>query len=168
MNALSITWRHSLTCSVSSLHIPIAQTMSKCTFSHLCLFSYAKDWYKCIEKNSIIKWAQVKTSFLERFYPTNQTKDWRKKIASFTQENDESLNAKWNRFKRMIRACPHHEYGKNHLNTIFYDGLNGSTKALLDSPVHGQLSKIKEIAKNSSWGGARGVDYLEAWLTKVT
>ena len=61
----------------------------------------------------------------------------------------------------MIHACPHHEFGENHLNTFFYDGLNDSTKALLDSSVGGQLSKIpqnivkntiEEVAKNCSWG----------------
>ena len=59
---------------------------------------------------------------------------------------------------------PHHEYGENHLNTFFYDGLNNSTKELLDSAIGGQLSKvpcnqvkakIEEVVKNSSWGGAR-------------
>ena len=39
--------------------------------------------------------------------------------------------------KRMIRACPHHKYAGNHLNTFFYDGLNASTKALLDSAIGG-------------------------------
>ena len=42
----------------------------------------------------------------------------------------------------MIETCPHHEYEKNHLNTFFYDGLNDSSKALIDSTVGGQLSKI--------------------------
>ena len=75
-----------------------------------------------------------------------------------------NLSAAWSRFKRMIRAFPHHEYGENHLNTFFYDGFNDPTKALLDSAVGGKLQKvpcnqvkarIEEVAKNSSWGGAR-------------
>src|SRR5688572_18854965 len=113
----------------------------------MCLFPIglagdAKDWYKCLEPNSITTWAQLRTAFLERFYPTNRTQDWRKKIASFTQDEDENLSAAWTRFKGMLRACPHHEYGENHVNTFFYDGLDDSTKALLDSACGGQLSKI--------------------------
>ena len=65
------------------------------------------------------------------------TQDLRKKIASFTQDDEENLTEAWSRFKRMIRACPHHEYGEHHLNTFFYDGLNDSSKALLDSVVGG-------------------------------
>ena len=42
----------------------------------------------------------------------------------------------------MIRACPYHEYVENHLNTFFYDGLNDSSKAFLDSEVGGQPSMI--------------------------
>ena len=68
---------------------------------------------------------------------TVSTQDWRKKIASFTQEDDVNLSAAWSRFKRIIRACPHNEYGENDLNTFFYDGLNESTKALIDSVVGG-------------------------------
>ena len=55
----------------------------------------------------------------------------------------------------MIKACIHHEYQKNHINTFFYDGLNDSTKALIESAVGGQLylvlcnevkEKMKEVA----------------------
>ena len=82
----------------------------------------ANDWYKCLEPNSMTAWAQLKTTFLKRFNPTVRTQDWYKKIASFTQEDDDNLSATWSRFKRMIRVCPRHEYGDNHLNTFFYDG----------------------------------------------
>ena len=108
---------------------------------HLSLAGDAKDWYKCLEPNSITTWAQSKTTFLKRFYPMARMQDWCKKIASFTQKDDENLSAIGSQFKRMIRACPHHEYEENHLNTFFYDGLNDSTKALLDLAVGGQLSK---------------------------
>ena len=85
-----------------------------------------RDWYKCLEPNSMTTWAQLKTTFLERYYPTIRTQHWRKKIVSFTQEDDEKLSATWNRFKRMIQACPHHEYWEIHLNTFFYDSLNNT------------------------------------------
>lgn len=87
----------------------------------------------------------------------------RKKIASFTQDDEETLSEKWTRLKWLIRSCPQHEYGENHLNIFFYNGLNDPTKALLDSSVGGQLSnipcnvvkgKIEKIAKNFTWGGA--------------
>lgn len=98
---------------------------------HLSLARDARDWYKCLEPN-FITWGHLKTTFLERFHPTVRTEDWRKKITSFTQENEENLTTGWSRFKRMTRACPHHEYGDNHMNTFFYDDLNDTTKALLD------------------------------------
>ena len=99
---------------------------------HVSLVGNAKDWYKCLKPNSITTWAPLKTVFLERFYLTVRTQDWRKKIVSFIEEDDENLSAAWSSFKRRIRACPHHEYGENHLNTFFHDGLNDSTKALID------------------------------------
>ena len=66
----------------------------------------------------------------------------------------------------MIRACHHHDYAENHLNTIFYDGLNDSTKALLDLAVGGQLSKLRLRSKRLlriTLGEEQGVvDYLGA------
>ena len=73
----------------------------------------------------------------------------------------------------MLRACPHHEYGENHLNTFFYDGLLPPIKALLDSSVGRQLCKIhqnqiraliEEVVNNSSRGNqgrARGKGMYE-------
>ena len=69
----------------------------------------------------------------------------------------------------MIKACLHHEYEENHLNTFFHDGLNDATKALLDLVVGVKLSKvscnqvkakIEEVAK-IAFGVEQGVeDYL--------
>ena len=79
----------------------------------------------------------------------------------------------WSRFKRIIRACPHHEYEKNQLNTFYYNGLNDSTKALLDSVVGGQLSKvprnqvkakIKVVAKYIAWDERGVMDDLRGMI----
>lgn len=43
----------------------------------------------------------------------------------------------------MKKACPHHEFGEDHLN-IFYDGLNDQIKALHDANVGRKLSKVPE------------------------
>ena len=56
----------------------------------------AKDWYKCLESDSLITWGEVKKAYQERFYPSVRTQDWRKKIASFTQDQEESLAGAWN------------------------------------------------------------------------
>lgn len=113
----------------------------------------------------------MKTSFLERFYPTIGTQDWPKKIVSFIQEDDKNLSATWSRFKRMVRACPHHEYMENHLTTFFYNSLNDFTKALLDSVVGGKLSNTRSIKSKQrlkklqriTLGHEQGVeDYLGA------
>ena len=76
----------------------------------------------------------------------------------------------------MIRACALHEYGDNHVNTFFYDGFNDTTKALLDTAVGGQLSKIpcnqvkariEEVAKNSAWGKTRSKSFPR-WMIDTT
>ena len=68
----------------------------------------------------------------------------------------------------MICAYSYHEYGDNHLNTFFYDGHNDTTKALLDSAVGGDLSKIpcnqvnakmEHVIKNRVWRGTRSKSF---------
>ena len=81
MNALN-TWRLFQIFLSLFLHAPTIQTMCGSPL-HLSLAGDTKDWYKCLEPNSITR-APLKMNFLERFYPTFRTQDWRKKIASFT------------------------------------------------------------------------------------
>ncbi|XP_021715560.1 uncharacterized protein LOC110683485 [Chenopodium quinoa] len=88
----------------------------------------------------------------------------RRKIASFEQEPDETLGEAWERFKDLIRACPHHEFNHNFLMRLFYDGLEPMSRTNLDAGAGGQLIKIpqsqveatiEEVATSYSWGGQK-------------
>lgn len=72
----------------------------------------------------------------------------------------------WERFRSLVRACPHHEYNQALLIRFFYDGLEPISRADLDAGSGGQLIKvpvgelvktIDEVARNCSWGGRRKV-----------
>ncbi|XP_017221442.2 uncharacterized protein LOC108198185 [Daucus carota subsp. sativus] len=63
----------------------------------------------------------------------------RNEINSFQKQNDESLYDAWERFKELLRKCPH--YGILHCIQMetFYNGLNAQTKMVVDASSNGAL-----------------------------
>ncbi|XP_042458445.1 uncharacterized protein LOC122042400 [Zingiber officinale] len=68
------------------------------------------------------------SKFLDKFYPPSKTAHMRNLIASFKQIDSESLFEAWDRFKSMLRQCPHHGLEKWLVLHIFYNGINYHTK----------------------------------------
>lgn len=81
----------------------------------LMLFPYslegnARIWYDKEPPNSIHTWEDCKTKFMHKFYPPQKTTFLRNKISRFTQECGETYAEAWERFKYLLRACPHHGF----------------------------------------------------------
>ncbi|CAA7400123.1 unnamed protein product [Spirodela intermedia] len=57
----------------------------------------------------------------------------RKYIWSFSQRPGETLHETWEKFKDLLRKCPHHAIPKWQLNRIFYDGLLEQQRNIVDS-----------------------------------
>ena len=64
----------------------------------------------------------------------------------------------WDRFKELLRRCTHHGYDLSDKVQIFYNGLNYSTRALVDAACGGSITMktareanlmFEEIAKNN-------------------
>ncbi|GKG35526.1 reverse transcriptase domain-containing protein, partial [Tanacetum coccineum] len=71
------------------------------------------------------------------------------KISRFTQKFDETFSEAWERFKKMLRACPH--YGFTELTQIdtFYNDLNDNDQDSLNAATGGiLLSKTTREALN--------------------
>ena len=78
---------------------------------HLFPFSLrdrASDWFHSLQIGSITSWDQMRQAFLSRFFPHNKTVQLRNQITQFSQRDGESLYDAWERFKEMLRLCPHH------------------------------------------------------------
>ncbi|XP_023767897.1 uncharacterized protein LOC111916464 [Lactuca sativa] len=80
----------------------------------------------------------------------------KKARANFEQQDEESLYEAWERYKGLLRNCPHHDLNSQQEVSIFYDGMNVTTRQLLDS--QGPLTKkpppvlkelIEELSKHS-------------------
>ncbi|XP_052620935.1 uncharacterized protein LOC128126837 [Lactuca sativa] len=116
----------------------------------------AKDWLKLLPLGSITTWAQLKEEFIDHLCPPSKISKLKKAIANFEQQAGESLYEAWERYKSLLRNCPHHDLNSQQEVSIFYDGVNVTTRQLLDSqgplmkkapPVIKQL--IEEFSKHS-------------------
>ncbi|KAL5548049.1 hypothetical protein UlMin_003280 [Ulmus minor] len=60
-------------------------------------------------------------------------------ITSFTQYDQESLYEAWERFKEMLRKCPHHGIPIWLQVSTFYNGLVSNYRAMIDAAAGGCL-----------------------------
>jgi len=61
------------------------------------------------------------------------------KLYQFTQKDEESLYDVWERFKEMLRLCPHHGLEKWLIIHNFNNGLTYMTKITVDTTASGAL-----------------------------
>ena len=113
----------------------------------------AKDWLKSLPPGSVTTWAKMKEEFIDHFCPPSKIAKLKKAIANFEQQPGESLYEAWERYKSLLRNCPHHDLNSQQEVSIFYDGVNVTTRQLLDS--QGPLTRkpppeIKELIEEFS------------------
>ncbi|GKC14261.1 reverse transcriptase domain-containing protein [Tanacetum coccineum] len=109
----------------------------------------AKTWYEKEPPNSILTWEDLVTKFVNQFFPPSKTTHLKNKISRFTQKFDESFSEAWERFKEILRACPHHGFTKLTQVDTFYNDLNDNDQDSLNATAGGNLlSKTTREALN--------------------
>jgi len=81
----------------------------------------------------------MRQTFLSRFFPHNKTVQLRNQITRFTQRDGESLYDVWERFKEIVRLCPHHGIEKWLIIHTFYNGLLYIIRIYVDAAAGGVL-----------------------------
>nr|GEU35375.1 reverse transcriptase domain-containing protein [Tanacetum cinerariifolium] len=102
----------------------------------LCLYSLegaARIWYEKEPPNSILTWDDLVNKFVNQFFPPSKTTHLKNEISQFTQRFEEMFGEAWERFKEMLRACPHHGYLELTQIDTFYNGLNEQDQDSLNS-----------------------------------
>nr|GEV12332.1 reverse transcriptase domain-containing protein [Tanacetum cinerariifolium] len=77
------------------------------------------------------------SKFINQFFPPSKTKNLRNEITNFQQRFDESFSEAWDRFKYILRACPHHGFSELHQLDTFYNALNSKDQDSLNSAAGG-------------------------------
>ncbi|GJT51988.1 reverse transcriptase domain-containing protein [Tanacetum coccineum] len=120
----------------------------------LMMFPYslegnARIWYEKEPPNSILTWEDLVTKFVNQFFPPSKTTYLKNEISRFTQKFNETFSEAWERFKEMLRACPHHGFSELTQADTFYNGLNDNDQDSLNAVAGGNLlSKITREALN--------------------
>nr|GFA04016.1 reverse transcriptase domain-containing protein [Tanacetum cinerariifolium] len=87
----------------------------------LLLFTFSLDreariWLDKEPPRSILTWENLVSEFINQFFPPSKTTYLRNEITNFLQKPNETFNEAWERFKDLLRQCPHH--GGNFLDKI--------------------------------------------------
>ena len=127
----------------------------------------AKSWLYSLPTGSITTWDALAQKFLAQFFPSGRTAKLRNEIASFTQHESESLYEAWERYKELLRRCPHHGLPDWWQLHSFYNGMTHSTRILVDAAAGGSFmgksledayNLLKEMAANAyQWPSERHV-----------
>nr|GEY85168.1 hypothetical protein [Tanacetum cinerariifolium] len=92
---------------------------------------------------SILTWEDLVSKFINQFFPPSKTTYLRNEITNFLQKSNETFNEAWERFKDLLRQCPHHGFSELHQLDTLYNALNPNDQDALDSIADGNfLDKI--------------------------
>ncbi|GJS53647.1 reverse transcriptase domain-containing protein [Tanacetum coccineum] len=80
--------------------------------------------------------------FINQFFPPSKTTNLRNEITNFQQRFDESFSEAWDRFKDLLRACPHHGFSELHQLDTFNNALNSNDQDSLNSAAGAIVSKV--------------------------
>ena len=110
----------------------------------LKLFPYslrdrARAWLNSLPPDSVATWDDLAERFLKKYFPSTKNAQLRVDITSFKQMEGESLYETWERFKELLRKCPHHGIPHWMQMETFYNGLNASNRTLVDASANGAL-----------------------------
>ncbi|GJY15277.1 reverse transcriptase domain-containing protein, partial [Tanacetum coccineum] len=96
-------------------------------------------WLEKELPRSILTWEDLVSKFINQFFPPSKTTNLRNEITNFQQRFDESFCEAWDRFKDLLRACPHHDFTKLHQLDTFYNALTPTDQDSLNAAAGGNL-----------------------------
>nr|GFA01757.1 reverse transcriptase domain-containing protein [Tanacetum cinerariifolium] len=128
----------------------------------LMLFSFslagaACRWLKKEPPRFIHTWEDLVSKFINEFFSPSRTTNLRNEISNFPQRCDESFHEAWDRYKDLLRACPHHGFTDLHQLDTFYNALNPPDQDSLNAAAGGNLLErrtqdVLTIIENKSKG----------------
>nr|GFB42312.1 hypothetical protein [Tanacetum cinerariifolium] len=113
--------------------------------NHLRFFNKVTSRFRHPEEplRSILTWEDLVSKFNNQFFPPSKTTYLRNEITNFHQKSNETFNEACERFKDLLRRCPHHGFSELHQLDSFYNALNPNDQDALDSAAGGNfLDKI--------------------------
>nr|GEU44414.1 reverse transcriptase domain-containing protein [Tanacetum cinerariifolium] len=124
-------------------HPEVPNTTVKLLLFPFSLEGQARIWLDKEPPRSIVTWEDLISKFINQFFPPSKTTYLRNEITNFLQKSNETFNEAWERFKDLLRQCPHHGFSELHHLDTFYNALTPNDHDALDSAAGGNfLDKI--------------------------
>ncbi|GJS14196.1 reverse transcriptase domain-containing protein [Tanacetum coccineum] len=120
-------------------HPEVPNTSVKLLLFPFSLDGEARDWLDKEPPRSILTWDDLVSKFINQYFPPSKTTYYRNEIITFYQKPNEAFNEAWERFKGLLRQCPHHGFSKLHQLDTFYNSLNSNDQDALDSAAGGNF-----------------------------
>ncbi|KAI3509274.1 hypothetical protein L1887_24434 [Cichorium endivia] len=108
---------------------------------HISLRDRARSWLQSFLSGQIASWEQLAQAFLIKFFPPGRTLQMRNEINQFQQRDQESLYDAWERYRELLRKCPHQGLQEWLIIQTFYNGLHLEHKTSLGSAAEGNLMR---------------------------
>nr|GEX33849.1 reverse transcriptase domain-containing protein [Tanacetum cinerariifolium] len=110
-----IRYFNKITSTLKFLNVP--NTSIKLMLFLFSLEGAARIWIEKEPPRSIFTWDDLVLKFINQLFPPSKTTNLRNEITNFQQRFDEYFSEAWERFKDLLRACPHQVVAKVSMNT---------------------------------------------------
>nr|GEV10366.1 reverse transcriptase domain-containing protein [Tanacetum cinerariifolium] len=121
---------------------PVVTMADQCTMAELLRApteGAARRWLEKEPPRSIHTWEDRVSKFINEFFLPLRKTNLRNEISNFQQRFDESFHEAWDRYKDLLRACPHHSFTELHQLDTFYNALNPADQDSLNAAAGGNL-----------------------------
>nr|GEX83847.1 reverse transcriptase domain-containing protein [Tanacetum cinerariifolium] len=148
-----ILWFNKITSTIKYKGVPnLAIKLMLFPFS---LAGAACCWLKKEPPHSILTWEDLVSKFINELFPPPRTINLRNEISNFQQWFDESFHEAWDRYKDLLRTCPHHGFTELYELDTFYNAINPSLNStaggnLLERCTQDVLTIIENKSKQTS------------------
>ncbi|GKA69541.1 reverse transcriptase domain-containing protein [Tanacetum coccineum] len=132
-----IRWFNKITSTIKYKDVP--NSSIKLMLFPFSIEGAARIWLEKEPPRSILTWEDLVSKFINQFFPPSKTTNLRNEIINFQQKFEETFSEAWDRFKDLLRACPHHGFTKLHQFDTFYNALNPTDQYCLNAAGGGNL-----------------------------
>nr|GEW30155.1 hypothetical protein [Tanacetum cinerariifolium] len=122
-------------------HPEVPNTTIKLLLFSFSLEGEARIWLDKEPPRSILTWEDLVSKFINQFFPPSNTTYLQNEITNFVQKPNETFNEAWERFKDLLRQCPHHA------NTVTHNKFEAYTNAN-DANTNNLQLKFDNFQKN--------------------
>nr|GEX88024.1 reverse transcriptase domain-containing protein [Tanacetum cinerariifolium] len=132
-----VRYFNKITSTLKFLNVP--NTSIKLMLFPFSLEGATRIWLEKEPPRLIFTWDDLVSKFINKFFPPSKKTNLRNEITNFQQRFNESFSEAWDRFKDILRACPHHGFSKLHQLDTFYNALNSKDQDSLNFAVGGNF-----------------------------